>query len=207
MEIVYQLKHPFPHLIVENMYDDEELELIWQEIEFLNKFKKLNPPEEYGAAFSGTNYLTNSKALELDSVYFDRKISNILTVNRKLFKYKEIYYNLSPYHAKFLMANYDSTKIRYYCDGEYYSPHRDYLYDTLACTYFHKFPKKFTGGELFFPEYNYEIECKNNLCIIFPAYFVHEVKQIHISDNNYNSGFGRYCMSQFVDCRDNSNKK
>lgn len=203
MEIIRSITHPFPHLIIENMYNDEELELIWQELEFLNKFNKFNTPDKYVAAKGSDNqYLTNAKALILDEIYTDRKISNILNVNKKLFKYSKIYSSLSPYHFKFLVANFDVTKIRYYCDGEYYNPHRDCLFDTLACTYFHKFPKKFTGGELFFPEYNYEIECKNNLCVIFPSYFAHGVKKIHISDNNYNCGFGRYCMSQFVSCVD-----
>jgi Rps23 Pro-64 3,4-dihydroxylase Tpa1-like proline 4-hydroxylase len=204
MEIIHEIKLPFPHLIVENMYNDEELELIWEELEFLNKNEKFGSPDEYGAAYCIQNkekhYSTNAKALDLDSVYSNRKYSNILNVNRKIFNYNKIYSNLSPYYIKFALSNYDNTKIRYYRDGEYYSPHRDTEFDTLACTYFYKSPKKFTGGELFFPEYDYEVECKNNLCIIFPAYFVHEVKKIYISDNNYNFGFGRYCMSQFVNC-------
>ena len=64
--------------------------------------------------------------------------------------------------------------------------------------YFYKEPKKFTGGELFFPEYDYILESKNNSCIIFPSYFLHEVLQVKITDCDYYSGFGRYCMSQFT---------
>ena len=32
---------PFPHLIYHNFYDDEELELIWEELKFLTKPNKL----------------------------------------------------------------------------------------------------------------------------------------------------------------------
>lgn len=199
MEIIHELMNPFPHLIVENMYNEEELKLIWEELEFLNKPGKLKDPENFRAAPDPNGgYKTKSKALILDDVYIDRNISNILNINRKLFNYSQIYSNLSPYHSKFNFCNYDITKIRYYSDGEYYDPHMDVNFDTIACTYFYKEPKKFFGGDLFFPQFNYNVECKNNLCIIFPSYFMHEVKQIKILNSDYNYGFGRYCMSQFT---------
>lgn len=198
MEIIHELMNPFPHLIVENMYNEEELELIWEELEFLNKPGKLKDPEGYGAAKTNGQYITNSKALELDDIYKNRNISNILTVNRKLFNYCEVYSNLSPYHSKFSHSNFDITKIRYYSDDEYYDPHMDTVYDTIACTYFYKEPKKFFGGDLFFPQFNYTVECKNNLCVIFPSYFMHEVKKIKIPNSDYDYGFGRYCMTQFT---------
>jgi len=204
MEIIRPLKEPFPHLIIENLYDDEELELIWEELEFLNKLGKLNEPENYGAAgkINDKNehyYSTNAKGLNLENVYNDRNISNILRVNKKLFKYAQTYSNLSPHHLKFLKANFSITKIRYYENGGSYLPHTDYFFDTLACTYFYKQPKKFSGGELFFPQFdNYEIPCIDNCCIIFPSCFVHGVKKIHLENNDCNSKYGRYCMSQFT---------
>lgn len=196
------MQKPFPHLIVENMYNDEELKLIWEELEFLNKPNKFQNPENYGCAAEivgdQKKYISNAKALNLDSVYSSRNFSNILTLNRKLFNYRYIYSNLDPNYVKFSCSNYDITKIRYYHNGEYYEPHKDIIYDTLACTYFHKYPQKFVGGELVFPQHNYQIECKNNLCVIFPAYFLHAVNLVSISNNDYYSGFGRYCMSQFT---------
>lgn len=198
MEIIHELKDPFPHLIVENMYNEEELALIWQELEFLNNLGKFKNPDEYGAAKFDGEYSTSSKGIILDNVYYDRSFSNILNINRKLFKHTETYSNLSPYHFKFLVCNIDSTKLRYYSNKDYYRPHRDYNSDTIACTYFYKKPKKFSGGELFFPEYNYQIECLDNTCIIFPSYFNHGVKEVTITDKNYCDGFGRYCMTQFT---------
>lgn len=198
MENIRALKEPFPHLIVENMYDEKELELIWQELEFLNNPGKFKTPDEYGASKNKDGYDTNAKAIILDHVYKNRDFSNILNINRKLFNYSKIYSDLSPYHLKFLICNYDYTKLRYYSDKEYYLPHRDTCHDTIACTYFYKKPKKFSGGELFFPNYNYEIECLDNMCIIFPSYFTHGVREISIDDSNYHNGFGRYCMTQFT---------
>jgi len=203
MENIRALKEPFPHLIVENMYDNEELKLIWEELEFLNKPGKLKSPENYGAAKLDGKYFTDAKAIVLDAAYMNRNTSNILKINRKLFNYSKLYSELSPYHIKFLYCNWDITKIRYYHDNEFYSPHCDAKFDTIACTHFYKEPKKFNGGELFFPEYEYTIECKNNSCIIFPAYFMHGVSEVRIADENYYSGFGRYCMTQFTNVRQN----
>jgi Rps23 Pro-64 3,4-dihydroxylase Tpa1-like proline 4-hydroxylase len=204
MSIIHELTHPFPHLIIENIYNDVELKLIWEELEFLNKPKKFHEPEKYGASYSISHenvikYNTNSKALDLDYIYSDRNISNILRINVKTFNYAQIYSNLSPYNLKFLQANFSITKIRYYENGDYYLPHSDCKYDTLACTYFYKQPKKFAGGELFFPQFdNYQLSCKNNSCVIFPSYFMHGVKEVHIENIDYNSGCSRYCMSQFT---------
>ena len=56
---------PFPHLIVENFYDDEELKLIWEELDFYTKPGKLLPAKNFGGADSKTN----SSGLWLDLIY------------------------------------------------------------------------------------------------------------------------------------------
>ena len=71
---------PFPHLIIENFYNKEELELVWEEFKFLTKPNKLLEAKDYGGVVTHTN----SHALILDEVYKNRKFSNILNVNRKL---------------------------------------------------------------------------------------------------------------------------
>ena len=61
-----------------------------------------------------------------------------------------------------------------------------------------KKPKKFTGGELFFPEYNYELTCDDNSLIMFPGWVEHGVKKVSIKDSDYHEGNGRYCISSFI---------
>ena len=39
---------PFPHLIIENFYNKEELELVWEEFKFLTKPNKLLEAKDYG---------------------------------------------------------------------------------------------------------------------------------------------------------------
>ena len=86
MELIRALKDPFPHLIVENMYNEKELELIWEELYFLTKPNKLLTTDKFGAAYDGVgNYVTKSHAVELDTIYLNRNISNIISLNRKLF--------------------------------------------------------------------------------------------------------------------------
>ena len=74
---------PFPHMLVEDFYNDDELKLIWEELNFYTKDGKLFDAEGYG----GIPNKTNSKAIQLDALYRGkyRKISNILAVNRKVF--------------------------------------------------------------------------------------------------------------------------
>ena len=92
----------------------------------------------------------------------------------------------------------DFTKVRYYHHGEYYKPHIDGGFHTLAFSYFHKTPKSFTGGELYFPKYNYEFPCNDNTIIIFPSWVEHGVREVKIKNSDYYDGFGRYAITHFL---------
>tara|TARA_B100001287_G_scaffold260515_1_gene248675 strand:- start:122 stop:796 length:675 start_codon:yes stop_codon:yes gene_type:complete len=202
---------PFPHLIGHNYYNNEELELIWEELKFYTKPGKLLEARDFGGVVDGTN----SHALELDSIYRDhsykpkksrcndsinyRSISNILTVNRKLFTsgILDVFAKIHECCSIAPMTNFDITKVRYYHNGEKYKPHIDKGFQFLAFSYFYKEPKKFTGGELFFPRYNYELTCENNSIIIFPGWVKHGVKEVKIEDSNYYDGWGRYAITNF----------
>ena len=198
--VIEKLAHPFPHLIVRNMYTEQELDLIWQELNFLTYSSKLTGPENYlGAQNDLGEYLSNAKALFLDTVYQKREYSNILTVNRKLFNggFTQFFSELSP-DLKFIpLVNYDITKVRYYQNGEYYKPHIDHKFAALSLSYFYRNPKQFSGGELFFPPYDYEFDCTHNSMILFPGYVEHGVKEVKTDENPY-SGGSRYCMTQFL---------
>ena len=198
---IHKLSEPFPHLIAENMYNDEELELIWEELTFLTKSNKLLDPKNYGAASRGPDaYLTNSKALILDNEYIRREFSNILTVNRKLFDggYLNIFSQIAPHCKNAPYADRDFTKVRYYQNGDEYESHWDISYEYIAFNYFHKEPKSFQGGELFFSEYDYEFNCKNNSMILIPSYVYHGVRKIILEEESSFTGNGRYCITQFI---------
>ena len=108
---------PFPHLIIENFYDDEELDLIWEELKYYTKPGKLLEAKDFG----GVVDKTNSHALSLDDVYVKyRSLSNILTVNRKLFTSSalDIFAKIHDCCSHAPSCNSDYTKVRYYHNGE-----------------------------------------------------------------------------------------
>jgi len=187
--------NPFPHLIVKNFYSEEELKLIWEELTFYTKPNKLLEAKDFG----GVVDKTNSHALALDELYRNRKISNILTVNRKLFTSEtlNIFSKIDDSCSIASNSNYDVTKIRYYHHGEYYEPHTDRAFQFLAFSYFNKEPKKFSGGELYFPKYEYKYGCENNSMIIFPGWVEHGVNEIKIENSDYYDGYGRYSITCF----------
>ena len=194
---------PFPHLIIRNFYNEEELKLIWEELNFYTKPGKLLEAKDYG----GIPDKTNSKALILDTIYSEhRNLSSILTVNRKLFD-KAVLKAFSSIHDCCSIAsrcNWDVTKTRYYHNDEGYEPHTDASTQFLAFSYFYKEPKKFTGGEVFFPSYDYDYSCENNSIIIFPGWVEHGVRRVTIEDSDYFDGWGRYAITSFFGNKDRS---
>ena len=187
---------PFPHAIFRNYYDNHELGLIWEELNFYTRPNKLLDVEEYAGVVGSTN----ARAIILDDVYDNnRSISNILTVNRKIFNEEtlEIFSNISDCCSLARDCNWDVTKVRYYHNGEYYKPHIDKAMPFLAFSYFHKQPKRFTGGELVFPKYDYSFDCDNNSLIIFPGWVEHGVNEVSIQNSDYYDGYGRYAITSF----------
>ena len=201
---------PFPHIIVKNFFNEEELELIWEELKFYTHPGKLLKAENFG----GIVGYTNSSAVILDQVYRDyskvtnetinvnpnfRPLSSILTLNRKIFD-SGILDALANVHDSVCLANqsnWDSVKVRYYHNDEYYDAHTDKSMQFLSFYYIHKEPKKYTGGEVFFPKYDYEYECDSNSIIVFPGWVEHGVKKVSIEDSDYYDGYGRYAITTF----------
>ena len=199
-------EEPFPHLIVNNLYNKEELKLIWEELKFYTRPGKLLTAVDYG----GIPDKTNSKALWLDKIYTGqyRKLSNILNVNRKLFTSDilKVFSEISDCCSLANRSNYDVTKVRYYHNDEYYDPHTDASVQYLAFSYFYKEPKKFTGGELLFPKYDYKLTCDNNSVIIMPGWVEHGVSKVSIEDSDYFDGYGRYAITSFFSNKDKKSK-
>lgn len=193
---------PFPHIIIHDFYDDEELKLIWEELDFYTKPGKLLDAKGFG----GVVDKTNSHALMLDDIYpaAYRRVSNILEANRKLFT-SGVLDAFAQCHDCCSIApkvNSDFTKVRYYHDGEYYQPHTDQAVMFLAFSYFYKEPKRFKGGELSFPRYEKLLTCDNNMTIIFPGWVEHGVTKVEIKDSDYFDGYGRYAITNFMNCLD-----
>ena len=197
-QIIIKHYDPFPFLEIENMYDDDQLKLIWQELEFLNQSDKFESPEKTGSAKRNGEILKKNSGLYLDDLYKNRNISNILTVNKNLFAphILEEFSSLCFLYENIKRTNEDTTLISYYDNGGYYKPHQDHaLYS--AVTWFFKEPKKFDGGDFYFSDYNLKIEVKNNKTVLFPSVIYHSVDEIKMNDN-LSFGYGRYVMVQLL---------
>ena len=187
----------FPLLIIDDFYNADEQQLIWTELNFLQH--NLKSPDETGTATApGGKNLKSNKGVFLDDLYFDRKYSIILSVNRKLYNDEVIGQIKKIDHWWFNNMNFnrDSTLISYYENDDSYLTHRDDVVVT-GLTWFYRDPKSFTGGNLSFPDYNVEIECINNRVVLFPGCVKHSVSKVSIDSCNQGKGLGRWCMSQF----------
>ena len=197
---------PFPHAIIEDLYDSDEEKLIWDEIEFLSYRHKMGNAKETGSAFddvSGT-YLKQNYGIHLDELYPNRDFSNILFATKKIWDPKLLEEISSTDYSfwNYRRVNTKHTLLSYYENSNQYKPHRDSSQFT-ALTWFYKEPKQFEGGDMCFPEYDHNITIKNNMCIIFHSFVQHQVTKVKMEAQKRNkygkfTGLGRYSISQFM---------
>ena len=216
-ETIRWVNNEIPYCIIDNYYTPEELKLIWEELDFLcydsrkkhldylTQKEKLKPPSETGSASVGEGsherILKNNSALNLDGVYADRDVSNILQINQRVIK--EFHETLAPESPNWFFKNghktihLDVTLLSYYEDGGYYEPHVDSAVYTIF-SWFHKEPKRYTGGDLVLTDIGDTIEARNNRVVIIPSFAYHEVLPIVMEDEYVGTKQGRWCMAQFL---------
>jgi Rps23 Pro-64 3,4-dihydroxylase Tpa1-like proline 4-hydroxylase len=190
-----------PIVIIDDFYDEKEMSLIWLELNFLTSPSKLQSPKEtYGATDENNNQLKSNHGIFLEDVYQDRKFSDILTLNRKMFSpdINKSLVSVSPEFKYIQNVNYDVTLLSYYQNDDFYKSHRDR--SVISYVYWcNKEPKEFTGGDLYFEELDKTIEYKNNRLVIFPSHYMHVVSNVEMSEgktDKFNT-FGRYSLSTF----------
>lgn len=189
------VKEPIPYLVIEDVFDESELQKIYRELEFI--YPKLLNPSETGSARNNGILSKKNKGVFLDDLYNIRKFSDILTVNRKFFS-NEIFYALEqccPGYGLFKSSSLDCTLISYYEDSDYYEPHIDSASITIV-SWFFKNPKNFIGGDFIFSDYNIKIVPKNNSAVIFFSCFKHQVTPIKMVNTSLPCS-GRFAMSLF----------
>lgn len=197
MKIV-QRKEPFFHTIIYDFYSEKEEASIWQELEFLNQPGKFLQKKFTGDGLASTNKL----GLHLDLVYPPdyRHLSNMLTVNRKIFDIRDQLLE-NPFAHYLEICDRDQSFISYYPDKSFYGAHFD-RYTLSAVTTLWKTPKRFTGGDLCFPKHGYSPFMENNTIILFPSFEIHEVMPIQVSQKDEADGFSRYTLNQFMMIKD-----
>ena len=188
---------PFHHIIIENLYDKNQLNWIWAELNLFTREGVLVSPNEITSASDSKGMLRTNKTRFLDDVYDkSRDVSAILTYNRKIFQ-KEILNQTKSWFFSTFKPTHDTTLLGYYREEDFYASHHD-IASCTALTWFYKEPKKFEGGDLIFSDYGVEVKCKNNCGIIFPSMVMHEVSKINSLGEELGSQWGRFCISQFM---------
>lgn len=207
MEIKHFKNDKASYMTFENIYDEEELELIWQEAKFLCHERKLLDPDETGTARDSDNKpIKKNKGICIDNVYCDRNISNYLKLYKKgmnsIFRDKDNLIKVDFNLKLFFNTKFDSTLMSYYENQDYYDTHFDNACYTYVFWLF-KEPKKFSGGNLSFPEINQSINIKSNMAVLFPSWTDHKVDKIQMHDTieSYKCN-GRFAFSTFFNLRD-----
>ena len=202
--IYHQIYDPIPYLLIENTFNQQEMELIWEELEFLNQPGKLMPPDQTKTAKSSDGeILNNNKGIFLDDLFsYNHNFSNILSLSNRLIS-KEVKVEFSRlnfgYNAIW-QTNSHRTLINYYENGDYYRSHTDNaLYS--AITIFYKEPKEFSGGNFWISRFDHKIEIKNNMTILFPSFVEYHVDEVKMEEPS--KGRGRYSISMFLCMEEN----
>jgi Rps23 Pro-64 3,4-dihydroxylase Tpa1-like proline 4-hydroxylase len=194
------IDQPFPHIIFDKFYTDNELVGVWSEIEYLRETGKLLSPEFTGTAknLETKESLKSGSGVFLYGMYENNHESSYILSYKKACSrlFIENVKNLNWYFQYLSMSNFDDILVNYYEDGDYYKRHLDKSLFTSIC-WLYKEPKKFTGGNLKFPDYDYIINISNNTGILLPGCIFHQVENINM-DENVPSGYGRYSICQFV---------
>lgn len=190
-----------PVLIIDDMYTEEELGLIWNELEFLTSPRRLLDAKSTNAATGDDGqYVKTATGVYLDAFYGNRKFSDIMAVNRKLFSDEVYKYatQLSIFYGLLRTTNTDHTLINYYDNSQEYEAHVDGTVFTAVTTFF-KEPAQFEGGDLVFPQVDLMVEKKHNRLVMFPGSLQHAVTPVKMADTYQPfSGYGRYAMAQFL---------
>jgi len=190
----------FPFIIIENFYSLDEINLVWEELDFLCYPFKLDPPTKTLAAKNKGTNLKQNEGVFLEKIYTDKNISNIIQLNDKIIDNQK---QIIQEHPSWFFKNIlkvesfsESNLISYYENACYYGKHKDASFFTFL-RWVYKNPKSFIGGNLIFDDYDLEIEIKNNMGIIFPSSISHSVTEVQMKSNDMHKKMGRFCISTF----------
>ena len=112
---------PFPYIVIDDYYERNELEYIWEELDFLSHPNKLKRATKRsgGASDNDGKLLKRNFHRYLDGIYVERELSNILTVNRKLFEDDCKLFRQHPHwFFQNVVFDADYTQVGYYEDND-----------------------------------------------------------------------------------------
>jgi len=197
MEIVQNRLKDFGYLCITNLYTEKELIFIKNEIRNLNYILDSVPDiqvERYNTSDKNDDGSPkmSGNGIYIDSLYFRRDCSAILSSNRKIFRDPIMTKMMEthPSNVAFKRITTDHSLLNRYSYGDEYSTHFD-ISSFSAITFFNLNSNEILGGELVFADYDISFKFKDNFCVIFPSWVEHHSNKVK-SKNTY-----RYSLSQF----------
>ena len=191
---------PFPYVYFENMYSNDALAEICDELDFYSR----NRQRYFFTSKTGAATDDEGISLKENKAFFLQNLINPQAqdssacakytldhlANPKAFPVESKYFNrFRPECSGFL--------ISYYTNGDYYHAHSDDSVASLV-VWIYKEPKKFEGGEFIFTDYpEVKIPTNNNCAVMFPGRIRHQVNEVKMEEND--NGFGRYSLTIFLD--------
>lgn len=166
-------------VVIKNFLNKQEYREVFDEIGIYLKVNLIN----YDDPISGTAILNGEHlAQEKESLYlfensvYPKYYKKFFVEIKKMCENK----SLSIYYRSLAFSNQDFSWFAKCSNQHEYKSHIDFnLFTQLY--YIHKEPKKFTGGDLVFDDFDYTIPYENNMMILFPGYLSHSVTKVESS--------------------------
>ena len=184
---------PFHYHLIANVFDDYQLDEIWEELDHYQNSNLFLGPEKTGTARD-----ENQKPLKRNrSLYQPPEDSSIFRYTGEKIFSQAIINHPSSWFFSGTRWNDDSILVSYYDHEDYYKPHNDVSMMT-ACIWLFKEPQSFDGGIFHFPSYGIRFPCVNNCAVVFPSSITHSVSKVYLNEEDRNKGLGRYTITQFA---------
>lgn len=190
---------PFSHFIIPNFFNEEELESVHKEIDFIEQANGFTYNQsDLNTAKKDDEYIASRKGIFLNKFFNEenhRVFSSIYRSISKIYQEEALEFlsQFGTFGKLLKYTNSDSVLVSRYYNGDYYKPHKDFSLFTLLIYVWKE--KTFTGGDLIFTKYNYSIAPENNLAVLFPGQEWHGVTPIVSQDS---STVQRTSISMFI---------
>lgn len=186
-----------PIVVFRDILKQQHVSLMLKEIRQIKKNHNFLSPLETASAVSELNETKSNKSVFIEEMYSEAELqqspifgAHVSVVNPIIQRELK---NKHPKLEYFFHTNWRSTLLNIYSDKDKYFSHFDVSVISSITTLWNT-PKKFSGGDLFFEEYNITIQPDLGDVIIFPGHVFHEVKEVQTQDLENGE---RYSITQF----------
>jgi hypothetical protein len=157
------------YLVVDDFFNDDELKLIWRELDYITSPNRMYPPDDIhsGSATQNGKSLKQNMVAPLMKLFNEPQYSDIFNSFDKIYneEFAQIMDDMSNEFRYYNGSDHLSNRcfVSYYENEDYYKLHRDNA--ILTFLYWgNKEPKRFTGGDLTIPEIGADTSAATSSC-------------------------------------------